>query len=94
MNHRRLATIAPVALVGLALGTLVFPTQGEVAQAQTELTSRTTGDLNRVHSYHWCNCAAWTTIGRAFSCRTPAALGLAPHSPLSRQLISQKDMLL
>jgi hypothetical protein len=51
MNHRRLATVALVALVGLALGTLVFPTQGEAVQAQTELTSRTTGDLNRVRGY-------------------------------------------
>jgi hypothetical protein len=51
MNHRRLATVALVALVGLALGTLVFPTQGEAVQALTELTSRTTGDLNRARGY-------------------------------------------
>jgi hypothetical protein len=51
MNHRRLATVALVALVGLALGTLVFLTQGEAAQAQTELASRTTGDLNRARGY-------------------------------------------
>jgi hypothetical protein len=51
MNHRRIAIVALVALVGLALGTLVFPTQGEAVQAQTELTSRTTGDLNRACDY-------------------------------------------
>jgi hypothetical protein len=51
MNHRRLATVALVALVGLALGTLAFPKQGEAVQAQTERTSRTTGDLNRARGY-------------------------------------------
>jgi hypothetical protein len=51
MNHRRLATVALVALAGLALGTLIFPTQGEAVQAQTEFTSRTTWDLNRARGY-------------------------------------------
>lgn len=51
MSRRNLATVIFAVLVGLALATLVFRPQGEAAQAQTELTWRTTGDLSNARGH-------------------------------------------